>query len=70
MSARACAAEAEQTDCPRIREMDVPIPAQHTQPQRRHGEPESVFRAGRLFASFMHLYFASNPAAIAQLFKP
>ncbi len=45
-------------------------PAQLTQPQRRQGEPESVFRAGRLFASFMHLYFASNPAAIAQLFKP
>lgn len=45
-------------------------PAQHTQPQRRHGEPESVFRAARLFASFMHLYFPSNPAAIAQLLRP
>lgn len=45
-------------------------PAQHTRPQRRQGAPESVFRAGRLVASFMHLYFASNPAAVAQLFKP
>jgi cobyrinic acid a,c-diamide synthase len=45
-------------------------PAQCTQPQRQHGQPEGVFREGRLFASFMHLYFASNPAAIAQLFKP
>lgn len=45
-------------------------PTQHTQPQRRHGEPESVFRAGRLFASFMHLYFPSNPAAVTQLLRP
>lgn len=44
--------------------------AQKTQPQRQHGTPEHVFRAGRLFASFMHLYFPSNPAAIAPLFQP
>lgn len=44
--------------------------AQHTLPQRQHGTPESVFRDGRVFASFMHLYFASNPAAVAQLFHP
>lgn len=51
--------------------IETPLqPAQHTTPQRRHGQPESVFRAGRLFASFMHLYFASNPAAIAPLFHP
>ena len=40
--------------------------AQQTQPQKQHGTPEQVFRAGRLFASFMHLYFPSNPAAIAR----
>jgi cobyrinic acid a,c-diamide synthase len=45
-------------------------PAQCTRPQRQHGQAEGVFRDGRLFASFMHLYFPSNPAAIAQLFKP
>ena len=45
-------------------------PALHTRAQRHHGQPEAVFRKGRLFASFMHLYFPSNPAAIAALFKP
>lgn len=51
--------------------MDTTLqPAQLTRPQRQQGTPEGVFRAGRLFASFMHLYFASNPAAIAQLLKP
>jgi cobyrinic acid a,c-diamide synthase len=45
-------------------------PATRTQAQRHHGQPESVFRDGRLFASFMHLYFASNPAAVSALFKP
>lgn len=51
--------------------IETPLkPAQQTQPQRQHGTPEDVFRAGRLFASFMHLYFASNPAAIAPLFQP
>ena len=45
-------------------------PALHTRAQRHHGQPEAVFRKGRLFASFMHLYFPSNPAAITALFKP
>lgn len=44
--------------------------ALHTQAQRHHGQPEQVFRKGRLFASFMHLYFPSNPAAVTALFKP
>lgn len=42
----------------------------HTLAQRQHGHPEAVFRQGRLFASFMHLYFPSHPLAIAALFKP
>ena len=42
----------------------------HTTAQRQHGQPEAVFRQGRLFASFLHMYFPSNPAAIAALFKP
>ena len=39
-----------------------------TQPQRSHGKPEAILRAGRLHASFLHLYFPSNPAAAAALF--
>jgi cobyrinic acid a,c-diamide synthase len=42
----------------------------YTVAQRQHGQPEAVFHQGRLFASFMHLYFPSNPLAIAALFKP
>jgi cobyrinic acid a,c-diamide synthase len=31
---------------------------------------EAVFRDGRLTASYVHFYFASNPEAAAQLFLP
>ena len=48
---------------------DAPA-ALHTTAQRHHGRPEPVYRQGRLFASFLHLYFPSNPAAIAALFQP
>ncbi len=34
----------------------------------RRGEP--AYRAGRLHASFLHLYFPSNPLAAARLFAP
>ena len=37
---------------------------------REHGAPESVYRLGRLTASYLHLYFPSNPSAVAQLFLP
>jgi len=51
--------------------IETSLPAAlQTQAQRHHGRPEAVFRAGRLVASFMHLYFPSNPAAVAALFKP
>lgn len=51
--------------------IDGPMqPALQTQARRQHGRPEAVYRVGRLFASFMHLYFASNPAATAALFRP
>lgn len=43
--------------------------ALQTLAQRQHGQPEAVFRQGRLFASFLHMYFPSNPLAIAALFK-
>jgi cobyrinic acid a,c-diamide synthase len=42
----------------------------HTAPQRKNGHGEPVYRAGRLHASFLHLYFPSNPSAVAQLFAP
>jgi len=39
--------------------------------RQRDGKPgEAVYRAGRLTASYLHLYFASNPAATARLFMP
>ena len=31
---------------------------------------ESVYRLGRLTASYVHLYFAGNPPAVAALFQP
>ncbi len=50
-------------------ETSAPI-ALHTRAQRHHGQPEAVFRHGRLFASFMHMYFPSGPGAVASLFRP
>lgn len=51
--------------------MDSPMaPTAFTQAQRQHGKPEAVYRSGRLHASFLHLYFPSNPTAIAVLFAP
>ena len=37
--------------------------------RQRNGQPgEAVYRVGRLTASYLHLYFASNPVAAARLF--
>jgi cobyrinic acid a,c-diamide synthase len=47
---------------------DMPVAA-WTQAQRAHGRPEAVYRVGRLHASFLHMYFPSNPAAVATLFS-
>ncbi len=39
--------------------------------RQRDGKPgEAVYRRGRLTASYLHLYFASNPAAAARLLMP
>jgi len=42
--------------------------------RHRHGTlqdgGEAVYRQGRITASYVHFYFASNPAAVAALFKP
>ncbi|RPH44292.1 MAG: cobyrinate a,c-diamide synthase [Burkholderiales bacterium] len=45
-------------------------PAAHTRAALDHGRPEPVWRSGRLVASFLHLYFPSNPDAIAALLRP
>ena len=51
--------------------MDTALPATaFTEPQRERSHPEPVFRSGRLHASFMHMYFPSNPHAVAKLFAP
>ncbi len=51
--------------------MESPLtPADHTQSQRFNGQPEAVYRIGRLHASFLHLFFPSNPSATAALFAP
>ncbi|MEY4429267.1 MAG: hypothetical protein RLZZ182_1956 [Pseudomonadota bacterium] len=45
-------------------------PVAQTRPRRLNGQPEAVWRQQRLVASFLHLYFPSNPAAVAALFSP
>lgn len=37
---------------------------------RPHGTAESVYRLGRLTASYLHLYFPSDPSAAMRLFLP
>ena len=53
---------------------DSPVVAHcMSQAQRHHGTPEAIYRLGpssRLHASFLHLYFPSNPGAVAALFRP
>ncbi|MFZ4791259.1 MAG: cobyrinate a,c-diamide synthase [Candidatus Competibacteraceae bacterium] len=44
------------------------LPLAHSRRQRDGKPGEAVYRVGRLTASYLHLYFASNPAAAAQLF--
>ena len=51
--------------------LDTPLrPLAHGRRQRDGKPGEAVYRTGRLTASYLHLYFASNPAATARLFKP
>lgn len=40
-----------------------------TQSTRKNGRGEAVYRDKRLHASYMHLYFPSNPTATAKLFS-
>jgi cobyrinic acid a,c-diamide synthase len=45
-------------------------PITTTQSAREGGRGEAVYRNGRLHASYMHLYFPSDPLATARLFSP
>jgi cobyrinic acid a,c-diamide synthase len=49
--------------------LETPLsPLAHGRRQRDGKPGEAVYRVGRLTASYLHLYFPSNPAAAAQLF--
>ena len=49
--------------------LETPLtPLAHGRRQREGQPGEAVYRVGRLTASYLHLYFASNPAATARLF--
>jgi cobyrinic acid a,c-diamide synthase len=43
-------------------------PLTHAVAARHHGNGEAVYRQGRVTASYLHLYFPSNPEAAARLF--
>ncbi len=52
-------------------QLQTPLaPWQHARPARGDRPGEAVYRIGRLFASYLHLYFPSNPEATAELFRP
>lgn len=51
--------------------LDTPItPLTHASRATGNGPGEAVYRHGSLLASYLHLYFPSNPAACARLFLP
>lgn len=51
--------------------LETPLPPlAHGRRQRDARPGEAVYRVGRLTASYLHLYFASNPLAAARLFQP
>jgi len=45
-------------------------PIAHGLRQRDNTPGEAIYRQGRLTASYLHLYFPSNPEAMAALFRP
>lgn len=45
-------------------------PIAHGIRQRGGSEGEAIYRRGSLTASYLHLYFASNPGATSALFRP
>jgi cobyrinic acid a,c-diamide synthase len=45
----------------------TPAPIAHGRRQRHPAPGEAIYRARRLTASYLHLYFPNNPAAVARL---
>ena len=51
--------------------LETPLPPLAHGRRQRDGQPgEAIYRIGRLTASYLHLYFNSNPTAAARLFLP
>ena len=50
-------------------DMDIE-PIAESRPRRASQRGEPLYRQGSLHASYLHLYFPSNPAAVARLFDP
>ncbi|HEB94731.1 MAG TPA: cobyrinate a,c-diamide synthase [Gammaproteobacteria bacterium] len=51
--------------------LDTPLtPVAMSKSSRKRGRGEAIYRQGRLHASYLHMYFPSNPAASARLFMP
>ena len=53
----------------RSRSSDTPEPVGHGRRQRHPAPGEAIYREKGLTASYLHLFFASNPEAIAAIFS-
>lgn len=53
----------------RSRSQDTKAPIGYGKRQRHPAPGEAIFREGNLTASYLHLFFASNPLVIAKLFN-
>ena len=53
----------------RSRSANTPEPIAYGQRQRHQAPGEAIYRVGSLTASYLHLFFPSNPNAIAHLFQ-
>ncbi|MDR5904117.1 cobyrinate a,c-diamide synthase [Franzmannia qiaohouensis] len=49
---------------------DTPAPIAHGRRQRHPAPGEAIYRQGGLTATYLHLFFPDNPAAVARLFAP
>jgi cobyrinic acid a,c-diamide synthase len=54
----------------RSRASGTPEPIAHGRRQRHAAPGEAIFRERGLTATYLHLFFPSNPEAVTQLFKP
>lgn len=53
----------------RSRSTATPEPIAYGQRQRHSAPGEAIYRVGSLTASYLHMYFPSNPQAVARLFR-